>query len=135
MQTRLLAFLSETERAVRAERPEPAPGAQWETTRSVNYRLGLARLTLGARTASGELRPMGGLLLQSFELADQTVCLRATVTWQNSGSEISHPIFAKPLLDWGAEAERLATVWMSGPPAAILASPVEAAEPALLAAG
>ncbi len=132
MQTRLLAFLAETERAVRAERPEPQPDAKWETMRAVNYRLGLARLTFGSRAPSGEYQAMGGLMLQSFELADETVCLKATLTWQDSGSEISHPIFAKPMLDWGAEADRLATVWLSGPHTKKASA---AAESELLAAG
>lgn len=132
MQTRLLGFLVEIERAVRAERPQPMAAAEWETARSVNYGLGLARLTLGARTSTGELHALGGILLQSFRLADGMVCLRATLTWQDSGSELSHPIYAKPLLNWDSEASRLASTWMSGPsskPASIDETPE------LLAAG
>ena len=132
MQTRLLAFLAETEHAVRAEKPEPMAGATWETARSVNFGLGLARLTFSARRSTGEHVLLGGLLLQSFKLADGTVCLKATLTWHDSESEISHPIYAKPLLDWKAEAERLAAVWMAGP----APRQIEVAEvPELLAAG
>jgi len=130
MQTRLLAFLAETERAVRVGKPEPLPGSQWEAARSVNYGLGLARLSLGARSISGE--HVAHLLLQSFKLADGTVCLKANLAWTEAGAELSHPIYSKPSLDWGAEALRLAAVWLSGP----TAKPLPISEtPELLAAG
>jgi hypothetical protein len=115
MQTRLLAFLAETERAIRAGKSEPREGATWENLRSVNYRLGLARLALAARDSEGILIPMGALLLQSFKLADGNVCLRANLTWQEAGAETSHSIYAKPEVEWEAEASRVAASWLAGP--------------------
>jgi hypothetical protein len=133
MQTRLLAFLHETERSIRAGKPEPAPSASWETTRSVNYSLGLAKLTLGAKAACGQTAAMGSVLLQSFKLADSTICLKATLSWHGADSEVTHPIFAKPLLDWESEASLLAEAWISGPSEAV--SEIHHEESALLAAG
>jgi hypothetical protein len=102
-------------------------------SRSVNYGLGLARLTLGTREGSNLTSPLGAVLLQSFRLADGTLCLRATLTWQDSGAEMSQPIYAKPDVDWEAEANRLAACWLGGPPAK---APAGAEEPSpLLAVG
>lgn len=115
MQTRLLAFLAETERSIRAARPEPRDGAAWEILRSVNYREGLARLALAARDSSGVMIPMGAVLIQSFKLADGNVCLRANLAWQEAGNETSLTVYAKPDLEWQAEAERVASSWLSGP--------------------
>ncbi len=132
MQTRLLAFLAETERSIRTGKPEPREGATWQNLRSVNYRLGLARLALAARDSSGLITPMGTVLLQSFKLADGSVCLKANLTWQDGGSESTHSIYAKPKVEWEAEAGRVAASWLAGP------SAKEAAlheAPALLAAG
>jgi hypothetical protein len=132
MQTRLLAFLSETESAIRARRPEPRSGAAWETSRTVNYGLGLARLVLGARDSSGDFSQLGDLLLQSFQLADGSLCLRARLSWKDSKAEVSRPVYEKPELEWGSEAGCLAVAWMDGPPEQA-AGPSQ--EPALLAAG
>lgn len=132
MQPRLLAFLADTESTIRAERPEPSSDSSWEMSRSVNYTLGIARLTLGTKSSSGERSSEGSILLQSYKLADGTICLRATVTWKDPSIETIHPIFAKPELRWSVEAELLASVWLAGPaskPAVALE------EPALLAAG
>jgi hypothetical protein len=115
MQTRLLAFLAETERSIRTGKPEPREGATWENLRSVNYRLGLARLALAARDTLGVMTPMGVVLLQSFKLADGNVCLRANLTWKEGDAESSLSIYAKPEVEWEAEASRVATSWLSGP--------------------
>jgi hypothetical protein len=133
MQTRLLAFLHETERSIRAGKPEPAPSATWETTRSVNYALGLAKLTLAAKTGTGPATPQGSVLLQSFKLADSTVCLKATLSWGGAEMDVTHPIFSKPTLNWEAEASRLADAWICGP--AEQAAEIRHEESILLAAG
>jgi hypothetical protein len=117
MQTRLLAFLSDTEKAIRAQKPEPRPGEAWDTSRTVNYSLGLARLMIGFRDAAGSFTQMGGVLLQSFQLADGSLCLKALLTWKGSESEVSHPVYEKPELEWEPEAGRLAAVWVEGPQA------------------
>jgi hypothetical protein len=132
MQTRLLAFLAETQRAICAERSEPRPGSAWEASRSVNYALGLARLNLASKEFSGKTSSLGSLLLQSFKLADGTLCLKANLSWPGSTADVSRPIYAKPGLDWEEEARALASLWLSGPPADVVH--VER-EPELLAAG
>jgi hypothetical protein len=132
MQTRLLAFLAETERAIVAERSEPRPESVWEASRSVNYVQGLARLTLGARDRAGSVRPLGSVLVQLFKLADGTPCLKAHLTWPESDAEIAHPIYSKPTLDWTIEATQLAAAWLAGPPGRV--TPISQ-EPDLMAAG
>ncbi len=132
MQTRLLAFLADTQRFICAERPEPRPNSSWEASRSVNYGQGLARLSLGARDFAGNVTPLGSVLVQSFKLADGTPCLKAHLAWPESDANITHPIFSKPHLEWANEAAQLASAWLSGPPARI--SPVDQ-DTELLAAG
>jgi hypothetical protein len=117
MQTRLLAFLADTQSSLFAERPEPRPDTSWHTSRSVNYRQGLARLVLGAKDKAGKVTPLGTILVQSFKLADGTPCLKAHLAWPESDGNIMHPIYAKPFLDWANEAAQLASAWLSGPPA------------------
>jgi hypothetical protein len=132
MQTRLLAFLAATQRAICSERSEPRPGSGWDASRSVNYAQGLARLVLGARDQDGKVSPLGSVLLQSFKLADGTLCLKAHLSWQESDADVTRPIYAKPHLEWDGEAAQLAGAWLSGPPAKV--SPI-VQEPELLAAG
>lgn len=137
MQTRLLSFLAETEQAIRAEKTEPRTSCSWDNSRSVNYSSGVARMAFGARESSGDTRPLGGLLLQSYELADETICMKATLSWEDSDMQFCLPIFAKPLLDWDAEAKRLAETWLAGPTPAGTARPIAQLheEPELLATG
>lgn len=130
MHTRLLSFLSDIERALAADDPSPEDGT-WETSRSVNYHQGLARLTLGVRTATG-LKPRGSVLLQGYQLADGTPCLKAALSWYGTETGAVRAIFSKPDLDWTREARKVAAEWMAGPPADTAAS--EVAEPAELAA-
>ncbi|MGA2691982.1 MAG: hypothetical protein ABSF76_06415 [Opitutaceae bacterium] len=132
MHTRLLAFLEETQRAIVAGRPRPLPDADWHTSRSVNYRLGLARLALGARDKTGKVAQLGSVLVQAFKLADESLCLKANLAWQENDAEIAHPIFANPHLNWGHEAIQLANTWIAGPPAKV--TPMSH-EPEMLAAG
>ncbi len=130
MHTRLLSFLSDIERALAADDPSPEDGT-WETSRSVNYHQGLARLTLDVRTATG-LKPRGSVLLQGYQLADGTPCLKAALSWHGTETGAVRAIYSKPDLDWTREARKVAAEWMAGPPADTAAS--EVAEPAELAA-
>ncbi|MDP1579773.1 MAG: hypothetical protein Q8M02_05810 [Candidatus Didemnitutus sp.] len=115
MHTRLLSFLSDIENSLAADDPSPDDGA-WETTRTVNYHLGLARLNLGVRTAAGAT-PRGTVLLQGYELADGTACLKATLSWCSSENRLIRPIFTRPNVNWTSEARKIAAEWMAGPPA------------------
>lgn len=111
MHTRLLSFLSDFERALAADDPAPLDGT-WETSRTVNYHLGLARLNLGVRTTSG-LISRGQVLLQSYALADGTPCLKAGLSWNGSAQNATHSIFSKPDVNWTSEARKVAAEWMA----------------------
>ncbi|MBX3739047.1 MAG: hypothetical protein KF715_20335 [Candidatus Didemnitutus sp.] len=111
MHTRLLSFLSDFERALAADDPAPLDGT-WETSRTVNYHLGLARLNLSVRTATG-LISRGQVLLQSYALADGTPCLKAALSWNGSAQNATHSIFSKPEVNWTSEARKVAAEWMA----------------------
>ena len=109
---RLLSFLNDIEIALNADDPSPQGGV-WENSRTINYHQSAARLTLGARTASGSVQPLGAVTLQAFELADGTSCLKAYLSWAGSQSEAIHAIYSKPTLNWASEARRVASGWLN----------------------
>jgi hypothetical protein len=113
MSTRLLSFLNDIERALQAANAA-MDGEAWETSRSVNYHSGLARLTLSARTDSHVLQPLGSVLLQAFHLADGSLCLKTFMNWTGSSSEVIHAIYAKPGINWEVEGQRVAEFWLDG---------------------
>jgi hypothetical protein len=123
----MLSFLSDVERALAADDPAPDDGS-WETFRTVNYHLGLARLTLAVRK-SNDVTPRGTVLLQGYQLADGTPCLKASLTWHGSESNVVRAIYSKPEINWTSEARKVAAEWMAGPPATVPALE----EPAALA--
>jgi hypothetical protein len=122
--TRLLSFLSDIERALAADDPSPEGGA-WLNHRTVNYQLGLARLSLAATTPEGGRQPRGAILLQCFKLADGTPCLKAQFSWAGSASTSTHALYAKPGTNWLTESRQLAALWLAGPPAPSAAASVE----------
>jgi hypothetical protein len=125
MHSRLLSFLSNFERALQADDPKPDDGV-WETSRTVNYRSGLARLMLAVKVAGQPVQPRGSVLLQGFKLADGAACLKLQFSWAGTEATAAHAIFTKPGCDWKSEARRLASEWMAGPPAgSVVAAPVE----------
>jgi len=117
MHSRLLSFLSDFERALLADDPSPDDGT-WQASRTVNYRNGLARLELSVRMPDGANKPRGGVLLQSYTLADGSACLKAHLSWAGSTATAVHSIFTKPGNDWKSQARRLAAQWMAGAPPA-----------------
>lgn len=111
---RLLSFLTEIERALLAESPAIDGGA-WELTRMVNFHSHLARLSLTARPGA-ELPVTGGtIFLQSFALADGSLCLKATLNWRDSESQPVIPVYAVPSLNWKLAASRIAMAFLEGP--------------------
>jgi hypothetical protein len=120
MPTRLLSLLSDIERALQTESPAPAEGP-WEISRMINFQTGLARLSLSSRSA-GPARLLGSILLQAFDLADRSFCLKANLFWTDGqgGFEVVHALYEKPGLDWVGEARQIAAKWLAGPPAAKL---------------
>ncbi|MFZ5494881.1 MAG: hypothetical protein ACOZE5_06030 [Verrucomicrobiota bacterium] len=133
MHTRLLSFLSDFERALRADEPSPEDG-EWQASRTVNYRNGLARLQLDVARPDRTVKPRGAVLLQSYKLADGTPCLKAQLSWAGAEQTVLHSIFAKPGCDWKTEARRLAAKWMAGAPV-VVSLAVEEPEAAAVAVG
>jgi hypothetical protein len=126
MHNRLLSFLTDVEKALVADDPAPSDGS-WEAARTVNYHLGLARLMLGVRLPEGgKTDPRGTILLQSYQLADGTPCLKAALSWTGSDRNTVRSLFTKPEVDWTREARKIAAEWMAGPPAKA-ETPAEAA--------
>lgn len=121
---RLLSFLSDIEHALIAESPAVDGGA-WETSRMVNFHHGLARLTLKARPGV-ELAATGGtIFVQAFELADGSLCLKASLNWKGSEAFPVHAVYSRPNLNWKLEASRIASAWLEGPPATATVSTSE----------
>ena len=124
MHTRLLSFLSDFECSLAADDPAPSDGS-WETTRTVNYNQGLARLMLSVRLPDGKIEARGTVMLQSFLMADETTCLKAVLSWTGSENKLGRSIYAKPETNWVSEARKVASEWMAGPPAKLEAVTAE----------
>jgi hypothetical protein len=127
MLPRLLCFLTDVERALAADEPSPNDG-RWDNTRTVNYHLDLARLSLNARLSDNSSLPRGVINLQGFLLADGTPCLKAALTWAGSTGEILQSIYTKPGVNWTSEARRVAALWLGGPPAEAVVVPAAVGE-------
>ncbi len=113
---RLLSFLSEIEHALIAESPVIDGGA-WESIRMINFHHGLARLTLRPRPGAEDLSPGGTIFLQAFVLADGSLCLKASLNWKGSDALPVLSVYSTPATNWKLEASRIASAWLSGPPA------------------
>lgn len=118
MHTRLLSFLSDFERTLQADDPSPSDGS-WQTVRTVNFHLGLARLVLGVKLPEGARESRGSVFLQSYQLADGTPCVRVALGWNGTEEPVTRVIYSKPETNWVSEARRVAAEWMGGPPARI----------------
>lgn len=113
---RLLSFLTEIEKALLAESPMVEGGA-WNLTRMVNFHSHLARLSLTGRPGA-ELPVTGGtIFLQSFALADGSLCLKATLNWRDSEAQSVIPVYAVPSLNWKLAASSIAMAFLEGPAA------------------
>ncbi|HWL16856.1 MAG TPA: hypothetical protein VNR00_14710 [Opitutus sp.] len=113
---RLLSFLTDIERAVRLE-ANAGEGAIWNSSRIINFRTGLARLTLNLRERDSGF-PEGSVIVQYFGLADGSFCLKASLAWQGTDAAQTLSVYDTPLLNWKLEASRIAAAWLAGPPAA-----------------
>ena len=102
----------------------------------VHFQKGLARLTLSARAASGAIVG-GSILVQTFSLANGSLCLKASLNWNASSARSAIAVYPTPTLNWKVEASRIASAWLQGPPANGTTSATESAAseaPALIAA-
>ena len=115
MQPRLLSFFSDIEHSLEADQPSSTEGS-WQNSRTVNYFQGLARLDLGMRSPEGKIEPKGSILLQGYQLADESPSLRAALTWAGIQGSVSRSIFSKPEISWTSEARKIAAEWLGGAP-------------------
>jgi hypothetical protein len=115
MPIRLLSFLNDIEKALTKESAANM-GPTWDTSRLVSYHQSLARMVLASPKDADTPAPGGTVFLQSFLLSDGSPCLKATVGWEGSAASSVIAVYAKPELDWKAEAARIASLWLAGPP-------------------
>jgi hypothetical protein len=120
MSIRLSSFLTDIERGFKADDPS-LKGGTLEIGRTLNYNIRLARLALGTRTGRDKVESIGTILLQAFDLANGTTCLKASLFWTGhlDAPECVRSIFERPGVDWEAEASQIASTWLAGPPAAV----------------
>ena len=112
---RLLSFLSDIERSLATDSPSGGPHS-WDVSRMVNFHHGLARLTLKPRAGCPADAMSGTVFLQSFTLADGSLCLKASLNWKGSDSLAVVSVYSTPALNWKNEASRIASTWLQGPP-------------------
>ena len=130
MSLRLSSFLANIASACECDEPAPN-GGTWDISRTLNYRLGLARLVLGSRGANTAVQPMGSILLQAFTLADGSPCVKANLSWADQAAAATRAVYAKPSTNWESEARLVAAEWLAGPREAKLeAMPAAAPEAA-----
>jgi hypothetical protein len=120
MATRLLSSLTQIEHAI-LKNSASNNGPTWEVSRMVNYHHGLARMTLTPPAGSDPSQARGAIFLQSYTLADGTLCFKVSLNWQGSDCFPVISIFTKPGLDWHAEAVRIAAAWLAGPTSSVTA--------------
>lgn len=131
MAIRLSSFLSHVERRLAADDPV-LKGGTWDTSRTLNYNIGLGRLSLGVRPGKNSAEPLGAILVQAFDLADGSTCLKVSLSWagREDAPDCSRSIFEKSSVDWDAEASQIAATWLAGPPAGAEIAKLHLAEPA-----
>ena len=80
----------------------------------VNFQRGLARLSLTPSKSDRSARS-GSILLQAFTLADGSLCLKASLSWDSSDAVTVIAVYSTPTLNWRNEAARIANDWFNGP--------------------
>ncbi len=113
MSNRLLSLLTEIESALIANDPAP-DGGRWDTSRLVNFKQGLARLTLAICSPTGMSVPRGSILLQCFALADSSLCMKSNLSWEGIANSTVYAIYSKPGINWHREAGQIAVKWLDG---------------------
>lgn len=121
MASRLLSSLNDIEQALRKQSAADM-GPTWEVSRMVNYHHGLARMTLTPPADAEPDQMRGVIFLQSYMLADGALSFKASLNWHGCESFPVIAVYAKPGVDWQAEAGRIATAWLAGPPAPVIST-------------
>lgn len=119
---RLLSFLTDVERAIRLE-SNADETAIWDTARIVNFKSGLARLSLTVRETDSGM-PQGTVLVQHFALANGSFCVKASLSWEGSDASSTLCVYDTPGLNWKLESARIASTWLAGPPAGDVTIPM-----------
>jgi len=112
MPPRLLSFLTDIEKSIMADEPSPR-GGSWVNTRSVSYHFGIARISLACKRDGGSVAPLGEVLLQSFSLADGSICMKATLRHAGSAGPKTLSSFPSSVQSWTAEARKFAATWLA----------------------
>jgi hypothetical protein len=131
MAIRLSSFLASVERGFAPDAPV-LKGGSWDTSRTLNYNVGLGRLALGVRPGQDLVEPLGAILVQAFDLADGSTCLKVSLSWsgREDAADCARSIFEKSTVDWSAEASQIAATWLAGPPAKAEIAKLHIAAPA-----
>lgn len=134
MASRLLSSLNDIEQALRKQSAADM-GPTWEVSRMVNYHHGLARMTLTPPADAEPDQMRGVIFLQSYVLADGALSFKASLNWHGCDSFPVIAVYAKPGVDWQAEAGRIASAWLAGPPAGVVTMAPRAEESLVSMAG
>jgi hypothetical protein len=116
MSQRLLSFLTLIEGALRRSDPELA--RRLETTRSVDFKKGAARLVV--KDSSNRDAP-GSFDVQNYLLADGKTCVKIGLSWGDGSTKTIVSLFPKNEYDWAGEAAKIARIWLTSLPAVKLA--------------
>lgn len=124
----ILSFLSEIGDALNKQSVSDM-GPTWDIARIVNYHEGLGRMTLTPPAGADETQWRGVIFLQTYELADGSLCLKANLGWQGNERYSTITVYSKPGLNWRKETAQIASAWLAGPPVASVTmsevSPIE----------
>jgi hypothetical protein len=112
----ILSFLTQIGDALNKQSASDM-GPSWEITRIVNYHQGLGRMNLVPPVGADETQARGTILVQTFELADGSLCLKANLSWQGCEEVSTFTVYSKPGLNWRAAYAQIASTWLAGPPA------------------
>jgi hypothetical protein len=113
----LLSFFSSVERTLVAE-SGAAGGGKWKSQRMLDFQHGFGRLTLTPRPDCVSDKRSGAIFVQAFSLANGSLCLKASLTWNGSEALSVITVYPTTTSSWRAEASRIATAWLAGPLAA-----------------
>lgn len=114
----LLTFLTEIGEAL-TKQSVADMGPTWDLSRMVNYHHGLGRMTLIPPAGADASQARGAIFLQTYNLADGSLCLKATLNWHGTEQISTITVFAKPGLDWRSATKQIASAWLAGPTAAL----------------
>lgn len=120
----LLTFLSEIGDSL-TKQSVADMGPTWEISRMVNYHQGLGRMVLTPPAGADESQMHGAIFLQTFQLADGSLCLKANLNWHGTEQVSAITVFSKPGLNWRSATKQIATAWLAGPPTAAPAAKTE----------